>query len=615
MATTVVTPNSEAHPPRRPSPEQSLIFEQEVISWTEDLYTQATEDKDREREIKESLKIIDYLEGKQWNDKARFARSRPVINKFQRHFWESVGLLTDLALDFTVKLFDKLNDYSAFEELLNKLAVHWAENNDFTDRLYDVVLYGLLHSGYAKLQWNSSLNGGMGDIELVPIAPWNIAFVGGSGQNIQQCEAVIYYHVVTIEHLKRTYGSTADRIKGDAEYSGDGSFGGTSASLRPAHISKDSWARIQGTPLQKILSGTQAPEDASQYPMVMLKEFWIKDSQINKSTEAVVVGNPLCNWSYIVEPGEMLYPRGRVIITAGGCVLEDAPNPYWHARFPFAEFKPYRVPWKQSGVSPTKPWIQMSNIMNRIYGGVLDMINSIIEPAIVAPKAAFPAADWDSLDPAASGAKIKYNNNSPRPPEFMKKADMPAWVFQYLGEIGKEYEMSSGASAVAQALGKKQVPGGDAIDKIIASRSFPMKVQSRGLTAFIKSVGYMGVADMLQFYSVAHRVAILGGAGITDSDFKPIYGTAKPEGQKGEDFVRKFQFIIKPGSTLSVEKDDKIQYAFALSKLGKLSDKGLYRILDQNFDYERNKQELIAEAKVKLALGAAAGAASGKGKK
>lgn len=1330
----------------------AMKLEQDVVSWTESLYSQATEDKDREREIKDSLKIIDYLEGKQWADKARFARSRPVINKFQRHFWESVGLLTDLALDFNVKLFDKLNDYcydseteiltrnrgfvlfkdllqtdyvatrssagefqwqkpsiilnkpysgpmlqfaskginlkvtpkhrmlisrsrkagwveevvtaeafadglnhsrkvpvtsswqgeeigerhfsrtfrtgrdvhisgddfcallgayiaegsickqggiavsqlktskgyteykelfdrlggeyngrqfvlhpralteyfkqfghahekfvpeiirnatpqqiaiflhfyglgdgcfrpkrnisgrgsqpnmaphyttvsrrladhlvelvqkagyssatyvkpaykqafhvkgvkgkvydyicdcresyvittrhskqmgvkvqkteyagtihcvtvpngivyvrrngkpswcgnSEFEHILNELAVHWAENNSFEDRLYDVVLYGLLHSGYAKLQWNSSLNGGMGDVDLIPIAPWNIAFVGGNGQNLQQCEANIYFHVVTLEHLYRTFGETARRVKGDSEYSGEGSFGGTSASLRPAHISKESWARIQGSPLQKILAGSATPEDATQYPMVMQKEFWIKDASVNERSESIVVGNPLSNWSYLVEPGMALYPRGRVITTAGGCVLGDDPNPYWHARFPFSAFKPYRVPWKVSGVcyddqtevltrrgwlrfadvrevdefatrqiqtgwfewqrscaytcesydgdmynftaksldicvtpehrmlvnsvpwdlgnqgginhgrkegvitakqlaeygthhtqipqtsvwvgteigsknfalnvaeytdrylsrvgrvgktgmtekcakalagyigkgkpltmsgddycafmgaylsegwrsqhsvyitqykeskgykpfkrlldrifgkavaydgvqftmsrkalsdyvgqfgqhcdqkfipddimnatsrqlrifwryfmlgdgsyeldkrprkshginqvteritttshkladqlmevaqkfglsasvrlrkpstkphmicgkliktvrasyvvslrtsqamagkphkfnyvgniycvtvpngfiyvrrngkpawsgnSPTKPWIQMSNIMNRIYGGLLDQVNSIIEPSLIAPKAAFPAADWDSLDPGASGAKIKYNNNSPRPPEFAKKADLPSYIFTYLQEISKEYEMSSSASAVGQALSKKQVPGGDAIEQIISSRSFPMKVQSRGLTSFIKDIGYMGISDMLQFYSVAHRQAILGTKGITDSDFRPIYGQARPSGMKGEDFVRKFQFIIKPGSTLAVEKDDKIKYAFALSKLGKLSDRGLYRQLDQNFDFNRNQKELLEEAKIKLLVAGAAAAVTGKGGK
>jgi hypothetical protein len=608
MGTALATVTGQSLPP-------AMKLEQEVVAWTESIYSQATEDKDRDREVKDSLKIIDYLEGKQWADKARFARSRPVINKFQRHFWESVGLLTDLALDFNVKLYDRLNDYSEFEELLNKLATHWAETNDFEDRLYDVVLYGLLHSGYAKLQWNSSLNGGMGDVDLVPIAPWNIAFVGGNGQNIQQCEATCYFHVVTIEHLFRTFGETAKRVKGDSEYSGEGSFGGTSSSLRPKHISKESWARIQGTPLQRVLAGSSKTEDAEQYPMTMQKEFWIKDGSVNERKESVIVGNPISNWSYLVEPGMKLYPRGRVITTAGGCVLSDDPNPYWHAKFPFSAFKPYRVPWKVSGVSPTKPWIQMSNIMNRIYGGILDQINSIIEPSLIAPKAAFPAADWDSLDPGASGAKIKYNNNSPRPPEFAKKTEMPAWVFQYLQEIGKEYEMSSSASAVGQALGKKQVPGGDALEQIISSRSFPVKVQSRGLTSFIKDIGYMGISDMLQFYSAAHRQAILGTKGITNSDFQPIYGQARPSGMKGEDFVRKFQFIIRPGSTLTVEKDDKIKYAFALSKLGKLSDRGLYRTLDQNFDFSRNQKELLEEAKIKLLVGAAAAAMGGKGGK
>jgi hypothetical protein len=243
------------------------------------------------------------------------------------------------------------------------------------------------------------------------------------------------------------------------------------------------------------------------------------------------------------------------------------------------------------------------------------MIYSVIEPTLIAPKAAFPQADWDSIDPGASGGKIKYNNNSPQRPEFAKRGEMPGWVFSYLGEISKEYEMSSGASAVNQALGKKQVPGGDALEMIINSRSLPMKVQTRSLTSTVREIGYMGVANMLQYYSVAHRVAILGSKGFSNSDFSPIYGQALPSGMKGEDFVRKFQFIVKPDSMLNMQKQDKITVALGLRKMGDLSQAGLYRLLDQNFDYERNKKELIEEAKIKIMAAGAAAAATGKGKK
>jgi hypothetical protein len=347
--------------------------------------------------------------------------------------------------------------------------------------------------------------------------------------------------------------------------------------------------------------------------MTMLKEFWLRDDAVNEASEPVWVPNDKFSWSYLVQPGEKLYPRGRVIVTAGGCVLADSPNPYWHAKFPFSTFRPFRVPWKLSGMPAMKPIMQMNNILNRVNGGILDMIISIIEPTLIAPKAAFPPADWEALDPGAYGAKIKYNNNSPKAPEFQARRELPAFVLTYLQDISKEAEATSTGSAITQALGKKQIPGGDALETIKNSRSTPVRVQSRALESFLRDSGYMGICNMLQFYSVGHRIEILGGKGITSADYRPIYGEARPSGMKPEEFVRKFSFVIKPGSTLAIEKNDKIQAAFQLRKMGDLSSRGLFRLIEPNFNFERNKEELLEEARLKLLVAAANAALTGKG--
>jgi hypothetical protein len=589
----------------------AVQLEKDVVDYCERLYEMATQDRSRDREIRETTRAIDYLEGKQWGDRARYGRNRPVLNKVRRHFWDQVGLLTDLTLDYTVKLFDKLNDYSEFERLINVLSVHWAQRNQFTDNIYDIILYGLLHTGPAKVQWNSTLNGGMGDVDIIPIAPWQWATLG-AGTRVQDSECVMYFPVVTRDHIARRFGHTlASRVDCDMEYGG--ALGGGQVQ-RPSHIGKDTWARM-GEGLRTSLGIRQSGyANDALYPMATCKEFWLRDSSVNQGRESVIVGNPDANWSYIVEPGMALYPRGRVIVEAGSAVLEDAPNPYWHAKFPFPVFRPFRVPWKLSGDSMMRSWMQMNTVINTIMGGMLDYLQSMNEPTLVAPKGAFPAGDWDALDPGAPGGKIKYNNNAPKAPEFVKRGEVPvAANMQYIAEVNKEFDMSSGASAMNSALGKKQVPGGDSLEMILNARSLPVKVESRSLASFIEDGGQMVVADMLQFYSVAHRMAIMGAAGITSADYRPIYGEAMPAGMAPEDFVRKFQGIVKRDTLLASQKSDKVQYAFALAKMGKLSDRNLFRALDDNFDFEQNKRELIEEAKVKMQVAAAAAALQGKG--
>ena len=618
MSTTALTPAPDLDLSNAPNPNSSLLsmsraiqIEREVIEYTDRLYELATQDRDRDREIRETMKTIDFLDGKQWDAGARVGRNRPVINKMRRHYIENVGLLTDLAIDFSVKMFDRMNEFNDLEAILNQLATMWARQNQFEDRMYDVILYGLLHTGPAKIQWNSSLHNNMGDVDLVPIAPWQWSTLG-AGTNPQDAECILYFPVVTKDHLIRRFGDVAKRVECDMEYGG--ALGG--GFNRPAHISKDAWARY--APALRASLGVKQSLAASDslYPMVTCKEFWLRDPAKNETSSTRLVGRPGTNWCYMVEPGDFLYPRGRVIVQAGGVVLEDTCNPYWHAKFPFPVFRPFRMPWQMSGSPMMKSWMQMQRVINTLMGGMLDYLCAVNEPTMVAPKGAFPPGDWDSLDPGAPGGKIKYNNNAPKAPEFMKRAELPvAANMQYLAEINREFDMSSGASAMQQALGKKQVPGGDSLEMILSSRSLPTKVESRALGSFIEEGGEMIVANMLQFYSVQHRVTKLGMGGLSASDWRPIYGESLPAGMKPEDFVRKFPVTVRKDTLLRSQKEAKIQYAIALSKMGKISDKKLFQALDDNFPYAENRKELLEEARTKLLLAAAAAAVQGKGQK
>lgn len=613
------TPTIEPPPsPAGLSESAALKLESEIITWTDKLFDAATQDPDREKEVKETFRILDYLQGKQWASTARRGRNRPVVNKTRRHFWDTVGLLTDLALDFQVKMFEKQNDYSDMERMLNDLILHWTLKSNYEDRQYDVILYGLLHTGPAKIQWNASLNDGMGDNDMVPIAPWQWATLG-AGTNPQDAECIIYFPVVTKDSLIRKFGDIARYVQCDSDYS-PGALQGQFH--RPSGFSKTQWANMAQT--LKISLGIKgnATDTDSPYPMALQKEYWLNDDSVNHGPVTVTVGpadskgEPRVNWAYRVEPGEKLYPRGRVIVTAGGKVLEDQPNPYWHAKKPFPVYRPLRVPWKMSGDPVMRSWAQMNSIINRVLGGMQDYLDAVIEPTLVGPKGAMPAGDWDALDAGASGGKIKYNNNAPKPPEFMKKAEFPiAAAKQFTDEVSKELELNSGASAMQQALGKKQVPGSDSLDMILSARSLPIRVKSKSLASFVEEGGGMLVANTLQFYSVAHRVKILGVKGFSSSDFRPIFGETIPSGMKPESYVRSFQGIVRRDSILESQKEGKKQIAFALSKMGKLSDQNLYRILDQNFDWERNRRELLAEAKDKILVAAAAAALQGKGQR
>lgn len=586
----------------------AVMLEQEILSWADSVYEEAEKELNESRELRLTSRLIDYIGGQQWATKARFGRSRPTVNRLFRQFVEMAGLLSDLEPDFQVKFYNEDEEFFKLQELLNEYIGMWARMSDFEAELTQSIMWALVHTGYAKVQWNSALNNGLGDNQYIPLGPLNIMTIG-AGNRMQDDECVVARWPVTMDSLFRTFGKLAIGVQPDL----DSGEGGTDT-LRPGRIAPSSWVRLN--PQLKRMLGVKQPSQArrSRYPKVMLKQFWFKDSAINESGKTQFLGN--YNWRYAVEPGEPLYPRGRFLITAGGKVLQDQPNPYWHGMFPFAKLRLIRVPWSPHGQSPLEPLAAMSDIINRINGGVMDMIRAAIEPGVVAPKAAFSQSVWDSLDPGAPGAKMQYNNNSPKPPEFRKPPELPQYVLMMKQDVEREQDATSGAAAITQTLQKKQVPGGDSLDMIMNSRSIPIRFMGRGISSFLTDIGTMVVANQMQFSTSKSRIKRFGVKGLTDQDFEPYYGQWLNKGWEPEEFVKSVVFEIRKGSLLSIEKNDEVQIATVLRKLGDISRKSLLRKIGlSKAQIDQIEQELKEEAQEKIALGAAAGALAHHGKK
>jgi hypothetical protein len=276
---------------------------------------------------------------------------------------------------------------------------------------------------------------------------------------------------------------------------------------------------------------------------------------------------------------------------------------------PFAKLRLIRVPWSSYGQSPLEPQALMSDIINRINGGLMDMIRSVIEPKIVAPKAAFSQSVWDSMDPGAPGAKVMVNNNAPFKPEYPKPGEIPAYVLTFKQDVEKEQDATSGSSAINQSLQKKQVPGGDSLEMIMNSRSIPIRFMGRGLHSFLTEVGTMVTSNKMQFETSRSRVKKFGTKGLTDADFEPIYGSFIEKGMEPEEFVRQVVFEIRKGSLLAIEKQDEIQVGFVLRKMGDISRRALLRKIGlSKSQIMEIESELLVEAEVKIKLAQAAGA-------
>lgn len=549
-----------------------------------------------------------------------------------RQYWELVSLLTDGKPEPQIKVWDTEDGYSETQKLLTSLLEPWAANPAYHDAFQDIVGFGLLAHGVGKVQWNRHLAGGLGDVELLSISPLRFLKLGPEGPStpIENCECLIETRTVTIESLVRRYGPVARLIKPDA----DPSSGGLRP-MRPSGVSSEQWGKYSPQ-MQSVISqvsgskGMTGQNDAL-YPTVEERIFWLRDPALNESSQTRRVGTGVrsrsgemayANWSYLVEPGCPLFPRGRVFSVAGGRVMEDTCNPYFHnlGPGPYVEFLPLKTAWQSPlSMSLMGNLIGPQDILNRLMAGMLETIKAGLIPTIITPTDAISRSDLDNLSTTISGGKVEYNplRSGGQQPKFREQPQFPTAAQWYTQTLMREMDQTTGSAAVDAAAQKEQIPSHDTMEMIQNSRSGMVRLMGRRLENFMNRSGQMVVSNMLQFYSLGHRTAILGDKGMSQWDFSPLYGSLMQRGMAPEKFVRKFQFSIRPGSALSFDNETRLQASIVLNRQGLISMQNVLRMLNKagaNINIAENMKELQQEALQKMAIAALMGGGK-KGKK
>jgi hypothetical protein len=630
------TPRPPAVPSYSNRPDLPLPWnrlEADVLDWSNRAFLQAKEKAATSPTQSLIPRIIQYLSGSQWPARpTAYGNSRPVTNRMFRQYWELVSLLTDGKPEPQIKVWDTEDGYSETQRLLTSLLEPWAANPAYHDSLQDIIGFGLLAHGVGKVQWNRHLSGGLGDVELLSINPLRFYKLGAEGPStpVDQCECLIECRTVTIESLVRRYGPVARLIKPDADI--------TSAGLRPMRpsgVSSEQWGKyspqMQSVISQVAGSKGMTGQNDSLYPTVEERIFWLRDPALNESSQTRRVGAVVrskagevgyANWSYLVEPGQPLFPRGRVFSVAGGRVMEDTCNPYFHnlGPGPYVEFLPLRTSWQApQSMSLMGNLIGPQDILNRLMAGMLETIKAGLIPTIITPTDAISRSDLDNLSTTISGGKVEYNplRSGGQQPKFREQPSFPTAAQWYTQTLMREMDQTTGSAAVDAAAQKEQIPSHDTMEMIQNSRSGMVRLMGRRLEGFGNRVGQMVISNFLQFYSMGHRTAILGDKGVASSDFSPLYGSLMQRGMLPERFVRKFQFSIRPGSALSFDSDTRLQASIILNRQGIISTRNVLRQLNKsgaNIDIEANLRELQQEALAKMAIGALAGAGKKKGK-
>lgn len=577
-----------------------------IGEWCDAAYEEGVALQETIPELNEVQTSLDYLNGLQWKEAMPSYRARPVNNDMLAMFWETIGLLTDVKPLFRIEdmAASGTGEYSKIESLLNLLARGWASTMRFERSLAFCTMFGMMTSAPAKVYWNPFARGDSGDPQDGDLSfeslPARSILRLGAGDTLQDDECVIYRRSRTLDWICRAYPTMGKLVTAEDTHSKYTVVGKAPINVSPVFQ--------QPSPQMQRLMGINRPESReSVYPMAEVAEYWKKDDSINESRNIVRMGPKDMPWSYDVHPGKRLYPRGRVIIRSNGVTLYDEPNPYYCRKKPFAMLSLYDVPWQQWAMSVIRPWMRQQDILNQILAGLLNNVKRANNPALIAAKSAINPEAMRAIDTAKPNLKITYNGMAGTAPSWSNPPTIPPYVLQAYGIVQKSMSQSSGASGIGDALGKKQVPGSDTLDRISFSRNTPIRLMGRNVENFVDEIGGMWTAGCLQFYDAARRMELLADKGIVKEDIEPVVGSLIPGGIDSEGFVRRWRFKCDKGTLLNVQRQDRLQISFALRRNHDLSRRKIFQMLDWNIDQKENDAELAQEAEAMAKAQAAAG--------
>ena len=582
-------------------------------SFCDECYSEGIARQKTTPELKAMDEAIDYLAGIQWRDKMPSYRPKPVSNEVLSNFWETIGLLTDVKPIFHISEVGMPGNYSKTAKILNAMVKGWARRDKFNQTLAFWTMFGMFTTSPVVLYWDRFARGTSGDpadadISMKHLSPKALMRLGPTRpHDIEEDEMVIYRHRETLDWIKRAYPNMGKHVRPDEGLSQFGVEPQVPPTVMPQLFEQ------MNAGWKKIMGGTEQSSVRSKYPEAEVAEFWMMDDSVNESSKTIWMGpgdgrSPnSAPWGYWVKPEEKLYPRGRLVIRSNKVTLYDEPNPYYHRRRPFVLMGLHSVPWQQMALSVVKPWMDTNDVLNQLMAGLLLAAKRALNPALMAPKSAIHPDALKQIDAGKPGLKISFNSNAITGPQWQNPPNIGNYPIPLYQELKRSIKENSGTEAVNQALAKKQVPGGDTLDKIQFSKTTPIRFKAGNVETAVDEVGELWTATSLQFHDASRRMEALGLDGLTKEDIDDRPGSLIPQGETSESFVRKFHFECERGSLFNFQRQDKIQIAAGLRKNKDLSRRKFFQILDWNINQEENDQELAEEAAQMAKAMAAAG--------
>ena len=262
---------------------------------------------------------------------------------------------------------------------------------------------------------------------------------------------------------------------------------------------------------KRLMGGNDKTNINSVYPKAQVCEYWMKDDEINEATRDIWMGpKGAPSGDTGSSPGRSLtHTRTPDHKVQRGDSVRRA-KPLLPPEEAVLTLGLYDIPSQEYALSVIGPRTKQQDILNQIMAGVLDCVKKALRPALMAPKSAIhPDAlrQIDSIEAEPEGLVITQMRLRLRRGQIRRTSEVILLpVYQM---IEKSMKRGSGASAMDDAVGKKQVPGGDTLEKIQFSKTTPIRFKAGNVETGVNEVGELWTATALQFYDASSALNAL----------------------------------------------------------------------------------------------------------
>lgn len=412
--------------------------------------------RDRHKVWEENIKQV---KGDQWRFKrAPFFLANVIKNQVRR----KVATLTESKPQIQVRARRPNLDKSS--SILYNCSKAIFDRNHTDDAIYRVSQFGMTMGCAFMGIFHNKIHD---DIDLVFIDPRRVRLdpMITAAADLDQAQYIRLDTVLPLHQIKTAFPGHGARVVPDERLSSFTPSTRTSRSLYPM---------TAGSLPRPYRHGS--PTKVGAIPRAEIREYWIKDPQLNHL-------------------GNELFPGGRHIIRCGNVVLVDEVNSYLDGAWPLEMFEwdvDYESPY---GLDEVQDLRRIQEALNRIGDSWVHNILIGSNFRIVADLDALDPDQWDKLDNEA-GLIIRKKPN--RTIEYQPPVPADPSTPGYLEGLIRLCDLLTGNS---DAQGKSAVQGSAALEGLQMARQTLVRSVARRLESMLERVGQKVISRIFQYYT------------------------------------------------------------------------------------------------------------------